>query len=353
MGVSDTLAPVSVSLQLDPVQAAARTLRDATRDKSYRAYEMGQEAGSYLRWKRGRLTENSYRTYESTLDKLARHFPDLRMADFEPPVGTERLEEWMDERWGNLSPNTYNLHLCVLSDFFKWAVIKGKLHGDPTLPMQTHKKRDIERVTFAEDETDAILAGGPDPEHVHRDRCALRLLLRYGVRKGALMNAQYKHFDHARKTLTIFTKGGKVRRLPIVESAFWDDLGRAILDERAEPDHFFVPQSRMLFRGYDRTTGDAIMVRLPYPDRKIGDSGMHHWWYRCLGRAGVVAPGTTRGRKMHGARHTAGQRVLDKTGNLKAAQMLLGHASIKTTADIYTDWDIEQLAETMREVTSE
>ena len=47
---------------------------------------------------------------------------------------------------------------------------------------------------------------------------------------------------------------------------------------------------------------------------------------------------------MHKARHTAGQRVLDKTGNLKAVQKLLGHESIQTTGDIYTDWDIEQRA---------
>jgi site-specific recombinase XerC len=40
---------------------------------------------------------------------------------------------------------------------------------------------------------------------------------------------------------------------------------------------------------------------------------------------------------MHSARHTAGQTVLDRTGNLKAVQKLLGHASM-TTADIYTDW---------------
>ena len=44
----------------------------------------------------------------------------------------------------------------------------------------------------------------------------------------------------------------------------------------------------------------------------------------------------------------AGQRVLDATGNLKATQKLLGHASISTTGDIYADWDIDQLAETMR-----
>ncbi len=53
---------------------------------------------------------------------------------------------------------------------------------------------------------------------------------------------------------------------------------------------------------------------------------------------------------MHKARHTAGQRVLDATGNLKAVQQLLGHASIQTTGDIYTDWDIDQLAATMAEI---
>ena len=46
---------------------------------------------------------------------------------------------------------------------------------------------------------------------------------------------------------------------------------------------------------------------------------------------------------MHMAGHTAGQTVLDKTGNLKAVQKLLGHSSISTTGDIYTDWDIGQL----------
>ncbi len=41
-----------------------------------------------------------------------------------------------------------------------------------------------------------------------------------------------------------------------------------------------------------------------------------------------VRQAATSGERMHKARHTAGQRVLDATGNLKAAQKLLGHASI-------------------------
>ena len=81
--------------------------------------------------------------------------------------------------------------------------------------------------------------------------------------------------------------------------------------------------------------------------------GLHRWWYRCLENAGVVAKGTLSGERMHKARHTAGQRVLDATGNLKAVQKLLGHASISTTGDVYADWDIDQLAATMAKVLTE
>jgi integrase len=39
-----------------------------------------------------------------------------------------------------------------------------------------------------------------------------------------------------------------------------------------------------------------------------------------------------------------------RSGNLKAAQKLLGDASIQTTGDIYADWDIDQLAVAMAQV---
>lgn len=64
------------------------------------------------------------------------------------------------------------------------------------------------------------LAAGPDPDMLFRDRCALRLLLTYALRKESLRRVQLSHFDHNRRRLTIFTKGAKVRTLPIVEAAF-------------------------------------------------------------------------------------------------------------------------------------
>jgi hypothetical protein len=46
-----------------PLALATRIVREAVKDKAYRAYPLGGEAGHYLRWKRGRLTPSSYRDY--------------------------------------------------------------------------------------------------------------------------------------------------------------------------------------------------------------------------------------------------------------------------------------------------
>ena len=309
---------------------AQRIVREAMRNKSYQLFPMGIEAAGYLRAKRKRLTQGSYRKYESALDKLARYFPDLEVKDFEPPVGTQRVEEFMDVHWGpdHAAPRTYNANLSVVKDFFKYLRVRGELHGDPTLAIERAKARDPHRETFSSDVIRAIVAGQEDL----RDRIALRLLLNYALRKGSLRSVQFKHFDHVRRRLTVFAKGGTVRALPIPDPAFWHDLERLILDTQAAAGHFLMPGRR----------GNRHGSRL-LPDTQISNHALHDWWYACLARAGVVPEGTTKGERMHKARHSAGQRVLDTTGNLKAVQKLLGHQSITTTADNYLDWDLDQL----------
>lgn len=324
--------------------AAARIVREAVKDKSYRAYPLGGEAGHYLRWKRGSLTSSSYRDYEACLDKLARYFCDLELTDFEPPVGTERLEEFIDQQWGDRAPRTWNKNLSILRDFFKWSVLKRKLHGDPTLGIPHAKKRTPTRTIFSSDQEQAVVASQP----VLRDRIALRLLFHTGIRKGALQSIQFKHFDHARRRLTIFTKGGKVRELPIVDQSIWLDLEQHILEWEAKPDEYLLCRQKTVPH---KRGGRPVLDVAYFRTQPMGAHGLHDWWYACLRRAGIVGEGVTSGERMHKARHTAGQRMLDSThGNLKAVQKLLGHASIQTTADIYTDWDLDQLAQVMREV---
>ena len=140
--------------------------------------------------------------------------------------------------------------------------------------------------------------------------------------------------------LVIFTKGEKVRELPIPSPPFWNELERLILDLEAKPNDYLMARQKTIPRAGVRR----------FPDKPMSGHGMHSWWYRCLAKAGVVPHGTESGERMHKARHTAGQRVLDATGNLKAVQKLLGHSSIQTTGDVYADWDVEQLAATMADV---
>lgn len=315
---------------------AARMIREAMRDKGYREFPLGQDVAGYLYAKRKRLTTQSYRDYEGGLDKFVRHFMDLQLADFEPPAGTRRVEEFLDTQYGEQAPRTYNKNLSILRDFFKYAVLRGELHGDPTLAIERAKARGVHRTTFTPDQIRAIIASQDDI----RDRLAVRLLLDYGLRKGALAAIQVKHFDHYRRRLTVFTKGEKVREVPIPSKPFWFELERLLVEEALKPGDYLMCQQKTIPRAGVRR----------FWDKPMSGHGLHRWWYRCLENAGIVPKGTLAGERMHKARHTAGQRVLDATGNLKAVQKLLGHASIQTTGDIYADWDLDQLAQTMADV---
>lgn len=315
---------------------AARIMREATKDKSYQHTALGHEAAVYLRIKRKRLTESSHRDYERGLAHFCWHFADLELHEFEGPNGTELLEEFLDHEYGHTSARNYNKNLSILGSFFEFLVIRKRMLTDPTTPIERARTGDVHRTTFTVDQQRAIIASAEDL----RDRIALRLLLHYGIRKGALKAVQFKHFDYQRRRLTIFTKGRKVREIPIPHAAFWTDLERHLIEAEAQPAHYLMCRQRTIPRAGVRR----------FPDMPMADHGLHRWWYGRLADAGVVASGTSSGERMHKARHTAGQRVLDKTGNLKAVQKLLGHASISTTADVYTDWDIDALTQTMTDV---
>lgn len=338
------LSAVAVA-QLPPDELA-RQNREALKDKGYRVYPLGQHAARYLRANRMRLATDSYRDYESVLDKLCRFFTDLDIHDFEPPVGTERLEEFLDHQWGKASPRTYNKAHSVVGEFFKFERIRGELHGDPMLAIRRAKKRGVHRTIFSPSQRQAIFAANPGQP----DNAALRLLLLYGLRKGALRGSRYEHFDFYRRELTIFTKGGKVQTIPVPDAALWTDLDIHMRQiEAAASDYLLCRQKTVPSRfGPDRKPIE-FMVR-QWPEQPMGSHGIHSWWYRCLHRAGIVPEGVEAGERMHKARHTAGQRVLDATGNLKAVQALLGHESIQTTGDIYTDWDNDRLRVTMEQI---
>ena len=345
-------APTAPSMTL---AEATRIYRESLKNKAYRAYPLGGDWAAFMRWGRGSWTKATYRDYESCGDKFARTFPDLELRDFEPPVGTERLEEFMDLLWGERAPGTYNKNLTIIQQFFKFAALKGKIHGDPSLPLKRRKKRQPHREVFNEDAMLRIIANGPQPgKYMYRDKVALRLLLEWALRKGALQSIQYKHFDRKRRCLTIFTKGEKVFDKVISDDAFWHELDLAMMALGAQPEHYLMGSRQTFnrFGGYDEKTGDKIVYRIEMdrPEKALGGTAMHRWWYGCLGRAGIAQPGQTSGQKMHKARHSSGQALLEEFHDIKLVQKHLNHSSPTTTLQSYVDYDDFQTADAMGEL---
>ena len=300
---------------------AARIMREAVRDRSYRSTPLGLEVAHYYRWKKNEwgATKETLRDYEAILAKLALDHADLDLDGFAPPVGTERLREFIDNRWGERTPRTRAKVISVLRDFFAWAVRERGLTGNPAVPIFRPRKRDIARGTF----TPADVAKVVTAQARQRDRVALLLLFRLGLRKGGLARVQFKHYDGRR--LTIFGKGGKVRYLPVVDGELRLGLERHILDRGPDPDEFLLYPEKI---GPEFYRGPLATI---WEDRRrpLSSTAMHRWWVGCLQRARLPH------RPMHEARHTAITDFLRRTGNLKLAQMLAGHADIGTTANIY------------------
>jgi integrase len=70
-------------------------------------------------------------------------------------------------------------------------------------------------------------------------------------------------------------------------------------------------------------------------------------WRRKRVKAGV------NDARLHDLRHTAGQRTLRATRNLRHVQTLLGHTEINTTAKFYTDTTMADLREGLNRTESQ
>jgi integrase len=332
--------------------AAARMMRDAVKDRSYRATPLGLEVARYYRWKKNEwgAEESTLRDYEAILRNLCVHFADLELRDFDPPVGIERLREATDFFWGTASARTRNKVRSVWIDFFEWAIREGRgVHGNPARALARAKARDTEKQLFGENFIELVLSS----QVYEADWIGCSLILRYGMRRGGVANVQLKHFDFERQLLTVHTKGGRIHPLPIPDPLLWTKLGQLQLQGLG-------PDSPLLYRqdtrrmkvdvdgaeeivelGNGRSQGYSWIVRRKH-DRAVSGKLVHLWWYRCLERADLVPKGTTAGMNMHRGRHTSITAMVRGTHNLKLAQLLAGHKDIRTTAG-YADLDTADL----------
>lgn len=150
-------------------------------------------------------------------------------------------------------------------------------------------------------------------------RPIFRFAILSGQRLGSLLDLRWQNVDLEARTARVWTKGGHWHVFPLT-----DEMVALLATERGKhPVSVFAyrPQRVQNGQGRRRVTGDE----LPAAWQPITQAGLQSTWRRLKTELGL---GDFR---WHDLRHTAATRLLRATGNLRAVQNLLGHASIATT----------------------
>jgi len=231
------------------------------------------------------------------------------------------LRQYALARHAGSAPTSTNRRLTVFKRFFRWAVRERIVDADPTLKLDSARQPLRVPKTLSEAQVEALLAA-PDVDTPLglRDRAMLELLYASGLRVSELVSLKTVHVSFVECALRVTGKGAKERLVPFGEEALrWieryvADARPAILGARAS-DALFVtglggPMTRQMFWKLLR----ALALR-----------------------AGIVAP-----LSPHTLRHAFATHLLNHGADLRAVQMLLGHADISTTT-IYTHVARERL----------
>lgn len=314
---------------------AARMMREAMRDKKYRSTPIGGEIGRFLRHTRNEdWSPRSRAEYESSLYRMALHFADLELRDLEPPVGVERLDEFIDQTWGHLARGTRAKNISILKSFFGWAMERGRIHGDPMMAIKRPRRRRAisPRRAHNRSEVLAIVAA----QHHLRDRIAILLMAKLGLRKDELRQLRIMDVHLADDVLVIHQKGGDVVEHPIE----FPDV-RGLLEQHIVMDGR-QPREYLLHPRWERTINGARTVIKEAKDRPMSPRGVHEWWAKRLAEAEVGH------FPMHELRHTAGTEYYKATLDMKRTQQFMRHQSMTTTADTYTHLDRADLRNGMK-----
>lgn len=163
-----------------------------------------------------------------------------------------------------------------------------------------------------------VTIGGDDPVSV-RDRALLELAYSSGLRLSELAGLDVDRVDLTGGEVRVWGKGAKERVVP-VGAAARDAIAAWLVQRAALP----VGDERALFVGASgrRMSGRTI-------ERRVA--------------AWAIRQGLDHHVHPHMLRHSFASHVLQSSGDLRAVQEMLGHASIAST-QVYTHLDFQALA---------
>lgn len=169
------------------------------------------------------------------------------------------------------------------------------------------KLKELRRPPLTSEEEEALLNAATNPI----DRFILIVLLDTGLRVSEFCLLSKDDFDASKRLLRVKGKGGYLRVIPLTKRCF------RLLEQ------FFKEHDNI------KLTPRTVQKRLEKLSKRA----------RLKRR---ISP--------HILRHTFAVKVLRKTGNLRALQLVLGHKNLETTSVYLRYVSSEQAAESLREL---
>ena len=216
------------------------------------------------------------------------------------------------------SPRTAARFLAAARSYYRRALETGATSLDPTANLPSPLLGRPLPGSLSEDEVERLLRAprSDDPEGApgeYRDRVMLELLYATGLRVSELVSLTVSALNTRRGTVQVVGKGAKERLVPVGEVALaW--LARYLAEGRP--------------RILKARASEAL-----FPSNRGRAMTRQAFWH-AVKRYAVVA-GIDRDISPHTLRHAFATHLVNHGADLRAVQLMLGHADLSTT-QIYT-----------------
>ena len=271
-------------------------------------------------WIEDGLSAQTLAAYRRDLELYARWLAVGQDRDIDATRESDLLA-YMAERHAATRATTANRRLSVFKRYCRWALREHLIVADPTLKLAPARQPLRVPKTLSEAQVEALLAA-PDvatPLGL-RDRTMIELMYASGLRVSELVSMKTVYLSLDEGALRVTGKGAKERLVPFGAEAH-DWVRRYLAEARAA-----------ILKGQ---SSDALFVTA-----RGGAMTRQMFWKLIKAharKAGIDAP-----LSPHTLRHAFATHLLNHGADLRAVQMLLGHADISTTT-IYTHVARERL----------
>lgn len=207
--------------------------------------------------------------------------------------------------------------LSAARKFFAYLLRSQQREDDPTVSIVTPKQPHALPKSLSEADVEALLeAADTNTALGMRDRCMLEVLYATGLRVTELVSLRLSQVSVRQGLVRVTGKGDKERLVPLGEEAL-DWLQAYLQSARIELIEL----------------GGKGMTDVVFPSSRGQQMTRQTFWHRLKQLAQVA--GLSAELSPHTLRHAFATHLLNHGADLRALQMLLGHADISTT-QIYT-----------------